>query len=189
RFERESAGVRAIDPVTSPFAAGAIPKGVKFGRIVGRFDVKEGWSAGFKIEGAWGAAAGGGAAGVELGRAGGARSEAVRSISAGAARGAGWVSTGAVDVSDSVTPAAISLFVASVSKPAASLASRVSKSRKSNVLLANWIDPMMIATMLAARNPALTRVMVLVRADSVPPPFALRSSGRACRPFGSWPAA
>src|SRR6478736_7916336 len=56
------------------------------------------------------------------------------------------------------------------------------------MLLANWIDPTMIATTLAARNNVLTRVSTLVRSDPCSPPFALRGSER-CRPFGSWPAA
>jgi len=113
----------------------------------------------------------------------------VKSVSFGAGGEAGWLSTRSVDVSDSFVSAAILLFVASVSEPVANLASRVSKSRKSNMLLANWMDPMMIATMLAAKNSVLTRVMIVVRADRVSPPFVWRGSRRACLPLGSWPAA
>ena len=185
RFDRESAGAGTIEPVTSPFGVGPRRDGLN----IGRFNADEGCSAEFKFnDGGAVATGGGGVAGAKLGKGGGARSDAMISVSAGVVGDVGRLSARAADVSSTAVSAAISLFAASISEAVASLASRVLKIPKSKMLLANWIDPMIIATMLAARNNVLTRVCTLVRSDPCSPPFALRGSER-CRPFGSWPAA
>ena len=62
---------------------------------------------------------------------------------------------------------------------ATTLVSFVSKIPKSKMLLANWIDPTMMATMLAARNIDLTRVTILAFGDVLSLPFFLNDSGRA----------
>src|SRR6476646_1082622 len=147
RFGRASAGARAIEPVTSPFGPGAVPRDEGF-NAGGLNSDGDPWPVGFKFNGGWvgtAEAAGRGAAGVRLGRVGGTSRDEVTSASAGALAGtpggalkeAGWPSARVADVSDSEVSEAMSPFAVSGSALFANLASFVSKMPKSNMLPAN----------------------------------------------------
>src|SRR5262245_28766743 len=171
RLGRASAGGRATDPVTSFFCPLPRDGGLSNGGINAR-DEPSGVSNGFNGDEtpAFPAFAAGGA-GVKLGNVGGASNVAVASTSV--ARDASVLPRGITGVVSFSAFRATSPLRASGSKSPASLASFDSKIPKSKKLSINWIDPTMIAAILAARSIPLARVAILDRTEVFSPPSVL----------------
>src|SRR5262245_55196211 len=162
RAVRLSAGVRAIAPVTSPFAEGA-------GVVEGAFN-KGGLSSEDKLPEStefrsdWtGSVVGPLGAGVKLGKVWGASRPVVTSPSLGVG-----LLTCPPAVTPSVSPFWISLesAVGSASKLIATLLSPASKIPKWKMLLVIWTRPTTMATTLAASRTALARVANFARSGA-----------------------